>query len=221
MLPLILISNRSETIDQWVTDFIKKHKILPYSVFSLSPIAPKTEITIDQVRQVRKQMITQSSQSRLFVISQFETAAAEAQNALLKTLEEKSELNLFILTASSAQTILPTILSRANLINLDTSADSEVKEDKAIQTILESLATDTFSFLTNKEMSNITKEAAISLFDQIILFLRLRMVEKNELASLPLLKTALKQKDLLISNNLNPQLTIDSFLLSAKKHLQK
>jgi DNA polymerase III delta prime subunit len=54
---------------------------------------------------------------RMFVFHEFDTMSEVCQNALLKFIEEPYEFNRFIMTASSASKILPTILSRVVMIS--------------------------------------------------------------------------------------------------------
>lgn len=49
---------------------------------------------------------------KIIIIQNFENSTEEAQNKLLKSLEEPNESVVYILTASSTEKILPTILSR-------------------------------------------------------------------------------------------------------------
>lgn len=56
--------------------------------------------------------------NRVVIIKDAHTLTEEAQNALLKTLEEPPKDTLLILTATSKQMLLPTICSRTQLIDI-------------------------------------------------------------------------------------------------------
>jgi hypothetical protein len=60
------------------------------------------------------------------------------------------------------------------------------------------------------------REAAVEFFDQVILWLRQKL-QTGRPQPATILKKALQQKALLVSNNLNPQLAVDSFLLYFRK----
>lgn len=84
-------------------------------------IKPEKEgksITVDQIRQCNRiaQESSQLSGYRLFVIEPAEAMNESAANALLKTLEEPPEKCVFILIASKANALLPTIVSRCQQI---------------------------------------------------------------------------------------------------------
>jgi hypothetical protein len=75
----------------------------------------QSEISIDAIRDLRKRLKLKSadpSQDRLIVIEDAEKMSAEAQNALLKTLEEPPANTTIILTAATPLSMLPTIVSR-------------------------------------------------------------------------------------------------------------
>ncbi len=77
-------------------------------------------IKIDQIRQLQKDLNLTASEARykLAILKQFENANPSAANAFLKTLEEPPQHVVLILTASDADTLLPTVASRCRIINL-------------------------------------------------------------------------------------------------------
>lgn len=54
---------------------------------------------------------------KIYILENFDKCTVQAQNKLLKTLEEPPRNVIFILTAVSSLQVLPTILSRAKVIN--------------------------------------------------------------------------------------------------------
>ena len=63
---------------------------------------------------------------RIYVISQIDTATLSAANCLLKTLEEPPERVVLILTANRIAALLPTIVSRCQVLNLRPLPASQV-----------------------------------------------------------------------------------------------
>ncbi|PJE65140.1 hypothetical protein COU91_03280 [Candidatus Saccharibacteria bacterium CG10_big_fil_rev_8_21_14_0_10_47_8] len=86
----------------------------------LQKASDKQEIPIDSVRNLLKKMAlkTQGTASirRVVVIEEAHLLSEEAQNALLKTLEEPAADTVFILTAPSRMSVLPTIVSRTRVL---------------------------------------------------------------------------------------------------------
>lgn len=65
---------------------------------------------------------------RIYVMTEFQLFGRDCQNTLLTFLEEPSEHNRFILTASNRSSILPTILSRTALIQTEPLTVSECEQ---------------------------------------------------------------------------------------------
>lgn len=75
-------------------------------------------ITVDQVREVNRSINLHpvEGRARVHIISPAEAFNAESANAFLKTLEEPPPFVYFLLLASSVERVLPTIVSRCQLI---------------------------------------------------------------------------------------------------------
>ncbi len=76
------------------------------------------EISIKEARELQRQLslFPYSAVRKIAIIEEAATMSDEAASALLKTLEEPSSHSLIILVSASWQTILPTIISRCQLI---------------------------------------------------------------------------------------------------------
>jgi len=69
-----------------------------------------------------------SGARKVYLIGEAEKMTVQAQNALLKTLEEPPEYAVILLLASNVNTLLPTILSRCVMLNMKPVPDDLVKE---------------------------------------------------------------------------------------------
>ena len=78
----------------------------------------KGVIKIDQIRNLSRELTypPYESKVRVVVLEDVQTMRREAANSLLKTLEEPPENNVLILTAESSQEILPTLISRCQVV---------------------------------------------------------------------------------------------------------
>ena len=76
-------------------------------------------IKIGQIRELKHQLTFPPLEAkvRVIVLEDIHTMRREAANSLLKTLEEPAPGNLLILTADPAGNVLPTILSRCQIIS--------------------------------------------------------------------------------------------------------
>jgi DNA polymerase-3 subunit delta' len=77
-------------------------------------------LRVDQIRSLQRNLSLTSYQARyrMALLLRFEEANPNAANALLKTLEEPSPQVVLILTAESAERLLPTIVSRCEVLRL-------------------------------------------------------------------------------------------------------
>lgn len=77
-------------------------------------------LKVEQVREVQKFLSLKPYQSpyKTVLFLRFQEANANAQNALLKTLEEAPSYALLMLTADNAEQLLPTIISRCEILRL-------------------------------------------------------------------------------------------------------
>jgi len=82
--------------------------------------AEKNAIQIDQVRAIQTDAAVAPLEGRrkIFIIQEIERATPPAANALLKSLEEPPPQVILLLTATRRDQVLPTVLSRCQLIGL-------------------------------------------------------------------------------------------------------
>jgi DNA polymerase-3 subunit delta' len=77
-------------------------------------------LKVDQVRQLQRQLALAPYEGkyRVAVLPRFHEASESAANALLKTLEEPPPQVVLLLTAHSRESLLPTIVSRCEVMDL-------------------------------------------------------------------------------------------------------
>lgn len=86
----------------------------------ISPEEDKKSITVAQVRDLINEayIMPHSAQKRVFILDPADSMNAQAQNALLKVLEEPPKTVMFILIAENKGAFLDTVISRCAVINL-------------------------------------------------------------------------------------------------------
>ena len=115
-------------------------------------------IKIDEIRNMQEKIIERpiTSSKKVYVINNAENMTVEAQNCLLKTLEEPPEFITIILVANNENTILPTIKSRCTKVAFTEENTKELsEEDKQRYETLE------------KIFGNIEKYKSIDLLNKI------------------------------------------------------
>lgn len=69
-----------------------------------------------------------SSPYKIYIINEADKMTVQAQNALLKTIEEPPEYGIILLLSENANRLLPTILSRCVVLNLKPVADDKIRK---------------------------------------------------------------------------------------------
>jgi DNA polymerase-3 subunit delta' len=87
-------------------------------------------LKVDQVRELQRSLALAPYEARyrIGLFLRFEEAHPSAANALLKTLEEPPSQVILLLTAESAESLLPTIVSRCEVLRLRPVGRQELAE---------------------------------------------------------------------------------------------
>ena len=216
MIPLLLVGgsakDRFELAQQKAADLLD----LPISNLQNCPdyleLTPDPSITIEQIRLLTKTISKKPFQKKLIIalLNDAQTATAEAQNALLKTLEEPPPSSYLILTAPNESSLLPTVVSRTQILNVlhKTAKNISKKSQQLIEQLLANTQQENLKlidqFATNRQ------EALASIQE----------LEESALAMLPQepalakLLRATSQAHHQLEQNLNVRLVIANFLLS-------
>lgn len=100
------------------------------------------DIKVKALRELQRSLslAPYDAKYRVAMILNFQDASISASNALLKTLEEPPAKVILLLTAEIPESLLPTILSRCELIRLRPMAIDSLAEELAIRGISEEQA---------------------------------------------------------------------------------
>jgi DNA polymerase III delta prime subunit len=124
MQPKIIVSKSREERDQEIWRILSESKISQNNpeIFSLED----EKIGIAQIKQLINHLATKpfGQTAKSAVIFNGNTISPDAQNALLKTLEEPSGDSVILIGVDSETKLLPTILSRCLVINLTEKEES-------------------------------------------------------------------------------------------------
>lgn len=82
---------------------------------------------IESIREIKESLWLAPNESdiKIYVLLEIQNMTAEAQNALLKSLEEPPEHARFIMTCQNAGMLLDTVISRCTLYKLEPFSDGE------------------------------------------------------------------------------------------------
>lgn len=88
-----------------------------------------SEIKINQIRELQDIAVLKPTLGKwqIFILDPADKLNVSAANALLKTLEEAPAHSLFILLASDTGAVLPTVLSRSEIVRFNTPSHQQVR----------------------------------------------------------------------------------------------
>ena len=104
--------------------------IIKPEVVEKEDVKKESAISISQAREVQHQMnmFPYRADYKIALIDQAERMNIEAANCLLKTLEEPSGQAVLILITANPRLLLPTIVSRCQVVNFLPVSSQEIKE---------------------------------------------------------------------------------------------
>jgi DNA polymerase-3 subunit delta' len=84
------------------------------------PLQQQKVLRIDTIRSIEREVSLKpfEGEKKVFIFPEAETMTTEAANCLLKTLEEPPAHAVLVLTASDGRLLLPTIVSRCQVLDL-------------------------------------------------------------------------------------------------------
>ena len=225
MQSLILLSHDPEKIEVYLQEIIQKEQVSKFDVNRITQEgeatkkkATKQSLGIETVKRIQEDIYLTPVQGnkRLLVIYDAHILTTEAQNALLKLLEEPPAHLIFILVVGNLHLILPTIQSRCFLINLQVSAEQASGLSEEEKTLLLSLDTKAIFELAEKKSK--TKDEAVEWSKKLIEQLQQELHTQTSNLAIQqysnLLHKLLKIHQTVSSTNISPRMTIESMLLS-------
>ena len=184
-------------------------------------------IKINQIRKLKQALSLKPYQEKykVVLIKNAHLLTPEAQNALLKTLEEPPPKCFLFLTTNNRESLLPTILSRCQIIELKKkSPDQQTKKvnqnHQATKVLAEKIikagVAERLKLATSLAYNN--QEAVQFCLNQLAFFRKQMRQQPNR--NLVFLNQQLFQAINLLKVNVNPQLVVGNLLLSYPKSLK-
>lgn len=97
-------------------------------IYLIDLLEEKQDISIEQIKNLQSQLILKSFQEnyKIAIINKADKLNAISANALLKTLEEPFDRTIIILLAEDLKVVIPTIVSRCQLVKFQPPSDDLV-----------------------------------------------------------------------------------------------
>ncbi len=222
MTSFIVVAKNKTKRDEYIKDFCDKQKINSFDQTTLTletSVKQNTQsIGIEDIKQMQKKIFLKpiKSEQKAIIIDEAELLTIEAQNALLKILEEPPAHTLLILSTTTKETLLPTILSRCQIIQLEEEQPMVSEKEKAeLQDFLASLPEwGTGERLKKAESLAKDKDKAIEWTSKLIIVLREKMLQDQNLLDVALIKTFQSLHTTLKTTNVNPRFAIEITLIN-------
>lgn len=134
-------------------------------------------ILIDQIRDLQKEINYKpyESEYKVYIINQADKLTEQAQNSLLKTLEEPPEYAVIILICEETNQLRPTIVSRSQLVRLHNQPKEVITNYLSKETELNDQDLKLFTVLAKgrykKALNLVTKDDFIKNREDIINFI--------------------------------------------------
>lgn len=202
---------REKTEEILKTKGLVKIKVSP-DIFIISP--KKTSISIDEIRNLKNHIFQKplSLPYKYIIIENSQKLTIEAQNSLLKILEEPPKTVIIILEARDKFSLLPTILSRVLLIEDDKSKKPQPNETSILDF---QTASDLLKLIPDIDNSQDWLEKQM-----VILSLKLQESIKNpDAGNSRKIANALKllaQTKKMITANINPKFALANLAFNLK-----
>ena len=224
----LLSGKNNEKLDDYCRKICEENKIDPIDI---QTIESEGSVGIEQVRILQKQIFLKPfrGKKKACIIKRADTLTVEAQNALLKLLEEPPEHTIIVLLTENHLSLLPTILSRCKVIEV--SAPDKKLESDELSTFNFQLSTliagglGTRLKLAQDVAKN--KDELLLWLEKMIFLVRQELVashfvsgnsDKNsELSTsqyVSLLKSFQRTHTILKTTNANPRLTLENLFLN-------
>lgn len=109
---LFMLTDSRDTALSQVTEYYEKNEKAMLSVFDTK------QLRVEDISAIQKQTVLKGDTQKIIVIS-FYQFLREAQNKMLKTLEELDSSFRIIFITESGEGVLPTVLSRSQVFRLE------------------------------------------------------------------------------------------------------
>jgi len=174
-------------------------------IISLKPKPDKANIGIDQIRDLLTKLSFKAVDQRLVIISPAEFLTLEAQNALLKTLEEPPPATFLVLTTNQPTQLIPTVRSRCRFIFIKQQKNQLTKKTQPAYQLK------TFTEAIRLAEKYKDKQAACELIRQLV----------KETSYTPKQRRLITQTLNQLNQNLNVRLTLEQLFFKLILHKPK
>lgn len=177
----------------------------------------EANLSIEEVRNIQKTIFLKPLKSnyKAVVLQSAHTLSTQAQNALLKVLEEPPQDTLIILETERSELLLPTILSRCKIIVIKEPTDAPSKENLSNPVVPSLFSMGIGEKLKLAQDKGKTKEDACDFLEKLITTARTEIISNHfNDTYLELIKALQKTHTIIKTTNVQPRFALENLFLS-------
>jgi DNA polymerase III gamma/tau subunit len=214
----VLIAGQIEEAREVAQKICKDNDI---SKFDVEIIETEKTVGIGDIRNLQKKLFLKpiKSEKKAVILEAFFGMTTDSQNAFLKVLEEPPVSTIVMILVKSLDFVLPTILSRCNLINLDKVkklSSEEIAENIKIITDLKN--GESGNALVLAQNNSKTKENALLFLEDLLISCHSTLENENSNVTTydlqKVLKGIQKTHTIVKSTNVNPRFALENLFLN-------
>lgn len=215
MVSFLIAAKNNDTLTKKWQEICSKEKI---DKFDINLIEPEKTMGIGEIRGAWKKLFLKpfKSEKKAIILNAFLGITTEAQNALLKSLEEPPNNTIIIVLVSDLETVLPTIISRCKVINLNQGINITEEERKEYEKTIDKLLQATIGekLKLAETFGKTSKEGEI-FTEKIILVIREKILKEESRGELlKILKEFERANKILKTTNANSRLILENLFFS-------
>ena len=183
------------------------------SRFDIEIIETEKTVGIGEIRKLQEKLFLKpiEGETKAVILEAFFGMTADSQNAFLKVLEEPPTDTIIMILASSLDFVLPTVLSRCSLINLDQVkkiTDEEIADN--LKLIIELKNGGNSKALKIAQDNGKDREMALAFLEGLIISLHTNLEAENW----QILKALQKTYTIIKTTNVAPRLALENLFLN-------
>jgi DNA polymerase III subunit delta' len=186
--------------------------------FDINILESEKQIGIANVKEIQAKAYLKPTKSKekALVIFAFLGLTIEAQNALLKLLEEPPNNTIIILLVGSIDSVLPTIRSRCKIIELNQETTSSENEnlDKHLELLSSLEKAGVGERLKIAQDYSKDKDEAVETIEKMILALRNELLKNQNVDVVKKITKLQKSYTLIKKTNINLRLALENLFLN-------
>lgn len=220
MQSFLIVSKDPKKQDEYVFNLCKQHSIDALDKTVVEQFGET--LGISEIRALQKSLFLKpfKSAAKAAILKNAQTLTIAAQNALLKILEEPPNNTLIILATDQKYALLPTVLSRCVIIELDDTREKETAID--LDPLLSLLESGIGKKLKLAERLSKDKKETIAWLEKMITTLRKKLINdilenKNHhvISQYPNILISLQRTHTILkTTNVNPRFALENLFLS-------